>query len=244
MKVKIKDIATKLNLSSSTVSLVLNNRPSRISEKTRLKILSMAGKLSYNKDIETDIEDKININTIGILISSLNKRYDLELVIEISRKLKEKMYTSFIIETTENIDDILNSLDNLMTKGVDGIILISPKDVDGILDSYFEIFSIPVVIFKKNSYVGNSNCVYVDYDEIIKKIQNKGEKIVEINSIEDAKKYTKGICLEETDITKAFNIKSIFIDKDYIARKITDLLIQNIEDKNMKIKEIIISAKI
>ncbi|WP_068268065.1 LacI family DNA-binding transcriptional regulator [Caviibacter abscessus] len=244
MKVKIKDIATKLNLSSSTVSLVLNNRPSRISEKTRLKILSMAGKLNYSKDIETDIEDKININTIGILITDLDKRYDLELVMNIRKKLKEKMYTSFIIETTDNIDEVLNCLDNLMAKGIDGIILIAPKDVDKILDSYFDIFSIPVVIFNKNAYTGNSNCVYIDYDEIKKEIQNKGEKIVEINNIEDAMNYKKGICLEETDITKAFHIKSVFIDNSYIAKKITDLLIQNIEDKDMKTKEIIISPKI
>lgn len=125
MSVKVKDIAKKLNLSSSTVSLVLNNRPSRISAKTRLKILSMAGKLSYNKDVEIDIEDKINIKTIGILTPSLDKRYNLELIMNIVNELNDDMYTSFIIETGNNTDKVLNSLDNLMAKGVDGIIFVS-----------------------------------------------------------------------------------------------------------------------
>lgn len=246
MSVKVKDIAKKLNLSSSTVSLVLNNRPSRISAKTRLKILSMAGKLSYNKDVEIDIEDKINIKTIGILTPSLDKRYNLELIMNIVNELNDDMYTSFIIETGNNTDKVLNSLDNLMAKGVDGIIFVSVENDIDVLKTYFEIFSIPVVVFNKSFTDFNCNFIHIDYDNAILDINKryKGYKIIQ-DSEQALKENEKNIiCLEDTDITKMLGIKSVNTNKQYISKKIVELLIKNIDDKNMKIKDIVIPANI
>lgn len=246
MSVKVKDIAKKLNLSSSTVSLVLNNRPSRISAKTRLKILSMAGKLSYNKDVEIDIEDKINIKTIGILTPSLDKRYNLELIMNIVNELNDDMYTSFIIETGNNTDKVLNSLDNLMAKGVDGIIFVSVENDIDVLKTYFEIFSIPVVVFNKSFTDFNCNFIHIDYDNAILDINKryKGYKIIQ-DSEQALKKNEKNIiCLEDTEITKMLGIKSVNTNKQYISKKIVELLIKNIDDKNMKIKDIVIPANI
>ncbi len=246
MSVKVKDIAKKLNLSSSTVSLVLNNRPSRISAKTRLKILSMAGKLSYNKDVEIDIEDKINIKTIGILTPSLDKRYNLELIMNIVNELNDDMYTSFIIETGNNTDKVLNSLDNLMAKGVDGIVFVSVENDIDVLKTYFEIFSIPVVVFNKSFTDFNCNFIHIDYDNAILDINKryKGYKIIQ-DSEQALKENEKNIiCLEDTDITKMLGIKSVNTNKQYISKKIVELLIKNIDDKNMKIKDIVIPANI
>lgn len=246
MSVKVKDIAKKLNLSSSTVSLVLNNRPSRISAKTRLKILSMAGKLSYNKDVEIDIEDKINIKTIGILTPSLDKRYNLELIMNIVNELNDDMYTSFIIETGNNTDKVLNSLDNLMAKGVDGIIFVSVENDIDVLKTYFEIFSIPVVVFNKSFTDFNCNFIHIDYDNAILDINKryKGYKIIQ-DSEQALKENEKNIiCLEDTEITKMLGIKSVNTNKQYISKKIVELLIKNIDDKNMKIKDIVIPANI
>lgn len=246
MSVKVKDIAKKLNLSSSTVSLVLNNRPSRISAKTRLKILSMAGKLSYNKDVEIDIEDKINIKTIGILTPSLDKRYNLELIMNIVNELNDDMYTSFIIETGNNTDKVLNSLDNLMAKGVDGIIFVSVENDIDVLKTYFEIFSIPVVVFNKSFTDFNCNFIHIDYDNAILDIDKryKGYKIIQ-DSEQALKENEKNIiCLEDTDVTRMLGIKSVNTNKQYISKKIVELLIKNIDDKNMKIKDIVIPANI
>ena len=246
MSVKVKDIAKKLNLSSSTVSLVLNNRPSRISAKTRLKILSMAGKLSYNKDVEIDIEDKINIKTIGILTPSLDKRYNLELIMNIVNELNDDMYTSFIIETGNNTDKVLNSLDNLMAKGVDGIIFVSVENDIDVLKTYFEIFSIPVVVFNKSFTDFNCNFIHIDYDNAILDINKryKGYKIIQ-DSEQALKENEKNIiCLEDTDVTRMLGIKSVNTNKQYISKKIVELLIKNIDVKNMKIKDIVIPANI
>lgn len=162
MKVRIKDIAEKLGISASTVSVVLNNRPSRISEKTKLKILNMAGKMNYNKDIEVDVEDKINIKTIAIIVRDLKNESDVDICINLSNKFDKLGYTLFIIQ---NNTDILNVLDNILAKGIDGVIFLRPQD-SSILKQYFEIFTIPNVIYDNVKISSNFNSVINLSDDI------------------------------------------------------------------------------
>jgi LacI family transcriptional regulator len=53
MGIKVKDIANKLNLSPSTVSLVLNNKPG-ISEATREKVMQAVKDLGGDDLILTE----------------------------------------------------------------------------------------------------------------------------------------------------------------------------------------------
>ena len=48
MKPTVRNIAEKANVSTASVSLVLNNKPSRITEATREKILEAARELGYD----------------------------------------------------------------------------------------------------------------------------------------------------------------------------------------------------
>lgn len=51
MKVTIKDIAKEAGVSITTVSLVLNDRPSRIPEETKDRIKAIAKKYNYSPNI-------------------------------------------------------------------------------------------------------------------------------------------------------------------------------------------------
>ena len=53
MAVKVKDLAAMLDLSPSTVSLVLNNRPG-ISEATRARLLEMVTYLGFEEILEDE----------------------------------------------------------------------------------------------------------------------------------------------------------------------------------------------
>ena len=48
MKPTVRNIAERANVSIASVSLVLNNKPSRITEATRQKIIEAAKELGYN----------------------------------------------------------------------------------------------------------------------------------------------------------------------------------------------------
>lgn len=164
MKIRVKDIADKLGLSTSTVSVVLNNRPSRVSEKTKQKIFDMANKLNYQKDIDVNIEDKLRAKTIAILIVSFSCEEQMKIVVKLVEELKKINYTSLVIQTKD--EDILNVLDIVVSKAVDGIILLEPNELD-ILEQYFEIFSLPKVIFTRNDKIFNFNCFSIDKEEKI-----------------------------------------------------------------------------
>lgn len=164
MKIRVKDIADKLGLSTSTVSVVLNNRPSRVSEKTKQKIFDMANKLNYQKDIDVNIDDKLRAKTIAILIVSFSCEEQMKIVVNLVEELKKINYTSLVIQTKD--EDILNVLDIVVSKAVDGIILLEPNELD-ILEQYFEIFSLPKVIFTRSDKIFNFNCFSIDKEEKI-----------------------------------------------------------------------------
>lgn len=164
MKIRVKDIADKLGLSTSTVSVVLNNRPSRVSEKTKQKIFDMANKLNYQKDIDVNIDDKLRAKTIAILVVSFSCEEQMKIVVKLVEELKKINYTSLVIQTKD--EDILNVLDIVVSKAVDGIILLEPNELD-ILEQYFEIFSLPKVIFTRSDKIFNFNCFSIDKEEKI-----------------------------------------------------------------------------
>ncbi|WP_311695033.1 LacI family DNA-binding transcriptional regulator [Sneathia sanguinegens] len=179
MKIRVKDIADKLGLSTSTVSVVLNNRPSRVSEKTKQKIFDMANKLNYQKDIDVNIEDKLRAKTIAILIVSFSCEEQMKIVVNLVKELKKINYTSLVIQTKD--EDILNVLDIVVSKAVDGIILLEPNELD-ILEQYFEIFSLPKVIFTRSDKIFNFNCFSIDKEEKIneKNIEYIIKKLIDL----------------------------------------------------------------
>lgn len=179
MKIRVKDIADKLGLSTSTVSVVLNNRPSRVSEKTKQKIFDMANKLNYQKDIDVNIEDKLRAKTIAILIVSFSCEEQMKIVVKLVEELKKINYTSLVIQTKD--EDILNVLDIVVSKAVDGIILLEPNELD-ILEQYFEIFSLPKVIFTRSDKIFNFNCFSIDEEEKIneKNIEYIIKKLIDL----------------------------------------------------------------
>ncbi len=179
MKIRVKDIADKLGLSTSTVSVVLNNRPSRVSEKTKQKIFDMANKLNYQKDIDVNIDDKLRAKTIAILIVSFSCEEQMKIVVNLVKELKKINYTSLVIQTKD--EDILNVLDIVVSKAVDGIILLEPNELD-ILEQYFEIFSLPKVIFTRSDKIFNFNCFSIDKEEKIneKNIEYIIKKLIDL----------------------------------------------------------------
>ena len=57
MGIKVKDLASMLNLSPSTVSLVLNNRPG-ISEATRNKVRKAVKDMGYEELLVSESQEK------------------------------------------------------------------------------------------------------------------------------------------------------------------------------------------
>ena len=58
MKPTVRNIAEKANVSTASVSLVLNNKPSRITEATRERIIEAARELGYDFEEKNEKPDR------------------------------------------------------------------------------------------------------------------------------------------------------------------------------------------
>jgi len=76
MKVTLKDIAERVNVSVSTVSRVLNNTPTSIDEETRNEIFSISRELGYKKHMKpTEKIRNISEVQIGLLLNNSKNKY-------------------------------------------------------------------------------------------------------------------------------------------------------------------------
>lgn len=75
LRVTIKDVAAKSGLFVTTVSLVLNNRPSRITEKTKQHVLQTGKEMGYRANqIAVDLKRQRS-NTIGLVVSDIRNDF-------------------------------------------------------------------------------------------------------------------------------------------------------------------------
>ena len=92
MKPTVRNIAERANVSIASVSLVLNNKPSRITEATRQKIIEAAKELGYNfeekkKNEELSIENVCNNFEKKSIIGVIRPRYIMNFWMHARREL-------------------------------------------------------------------------------------------------------------------------------------------------------------
>ncbi len=136
-KPTIKDIARAANVSTTAVSLALNNRP-RIGPETRERILGIARGLNYRPNIVARSLVSRRSQTIGLIITTILNPFYPELAKGIEDKARERGYSIILCSTNEDLELEKYQVENLRSKGVDGIIFSSVKTKDPNIDSLYE----------------------------------------------------------------------------------------------------------
>ncbi|MDD3402581.1 MAG: LacI family DNA-binding transcriptional regulator [Hespellia sp.] len=124
MATTIKDVAHECGLSITTVSLVLNNKPNRISEKNKQKIFEAAQKLNYIPS-QTAVSMKTKkTNTIGLILPDINNNYFSELAKSMEEECSLHGYTVIYGNTSDNPKKDLTYTTTFLSKGVDVLVVI------------------------------------------------------------------------------------------------------------------------
>lgn len=113
--VKLKDIADKLGVSSTTISMVLNGKPIGVSDTTRQLIFQTAYEMGYAKRLAT--------KPIALFVPDLSNMYYSELTKWISLYAQDAGYNVTIYDSNNNWERELNNLSNLTSRNVCGIIM-------------------------------------------------------------------------------------------------------------------------
>lgn len=162
----LKDVAISCGVSSTAVSLVLNNKPSNLSEKTKELIKETAAKLGYRPDPTARSLATKKTNTIGVIIPDISNAFFSEAVRHIQVELSKYGYDMFLCNTEEKYANDLKYLELLISRNVDGLILTMSAesltmDHQDTIKSMLKDSKIPYVLFDR-FFEGNESKVYVD----------------------------------------------------------------------------------
>lgn len=124
----LKDIAAKTNLSVSTVSIVLNNRASRIPKSTRDLVKKAAKDLNYSPNqLAVGLVTK-RTNTLGLIVPDIRNSFFSSLAKGIEDEARDNGWTVILCNSNDSHERDLEYIKMLASKGVDGILYCMSSD--------------------------------------------------------------------------------------------------------------------
>ena len=167
MKATIKDVAQLSQVSATTVSMILNNKPIRATAETRERVLAAAKKLGYQPNPVAVALVTKKSRTIGLILPNIGNYFFSELSKLIERELDKNQYSLLFGNSMGTSEKDLNYLELFINKGVDGIIFVrSSKTSKNYNDRFLKIVeSAPVPIVLVDRVIPNplTGSVSVDH---------------------------------------------------------------------------------
>lgn len=187
MAVTIKDLARETGLASSTISAYLNG--TKVREDNAEKIKQAILKLGYIRNEYARGLKTHKSKTIGVLIPELSSMFSTTIITEIEEKLREQGYGIIVCDCRSNLVREKEAIKFLISKMVDGIIILPISQKEDIFTPCIEN-NIPVVSFDRMINSKKVSNVIINNREIsykaTKKLLNENNKnIVIINGSEE-----------------------------------------------------------
>ncbi len=134
IRATIKDIAREARVSPTAVSIVLrNSETNRVSRETREKILEVARILDYRPNHAAKALVHNQSSTLGLVITTLKNPFYAEISQDIITCAEEKGY-GVIASSACGIADERRSVESLLDRGIDGLIICSCYREDEVVE--------------------------------------------------------------------------------------------------------------
>ncbi len=239
-KVTIKDVAKKLNVTTSTVSRALNDHHS-ISEKTKKLVRKTAEELNYSPNKVAASLRSGKGNSIGVIIPKINSNFMSNCVFGIEGVTYPSGYNLIICQSNENFEKEVDNIRTLIDSQVSGILMSfsnsthNSKHLKLILDK-----NIPIVLFDRVDMSADIDCVVNDDYQISKDsinhlIQNGYKKIAFLGGPTNLsvyrdrlKGYREGLLISSLELKESWIFESIKTRQE--AHSITLDLFENKND--------------
>lgn len=141
----MKDVARLAGVSTSTVSHVINN-DRFVSDTIRDRVMAAVEQLNY---APSALARSLKINqtqTIGMLLTASNNPFYAEVVRGVERSCYERGYSLILCNTEGDCDRMSRSLETLLQKRVDGVLLMCTESHRPLPDTISRYPSIPMVM--------------------------------------------------------------------------------------------------
>lgn len=163
-KVTLKEIAREVGLSPSSVSLVLNNRPCRISEENRKRIKEVAAREHY---VPNQIARSLVMResrTLGLIVPNIESRFFSSLAGSLEKCCRSHGYALFITSSDGDAAEDLELLRQLVTRGVDGVFLVVGDEFSDDRAMREEVSTLPVPVVMVDRAIEGVSCDKVMFD--------------------------------------------------------------------------------
>ncbi|WP_315076587.1 LacI family DNA-binding transcriptional regulator [uncultured Clostridium sp.] len=167
-KTTLLDVANHVNVSKTTVSMVLNNKKINVSEETRNKIFKAAKELNY---IPNSLARTLSTNrsyTIGCIVPDIENPFFSEIAKAIETEAEKYGFSMILCNTLNREEKEQHYIELLISKLVDGVIIVPSKDGTNSLDLLIRNNVPFVVVDRKVKYKEKYNVVHCNNKEGIK----------------------------------------------------------------------------
>ncbi|WP_418968846.1 LacI family DNA-binding transcriptional regulator [Alloscardovia omnicolens] len=120
----LKDIAEKAGVSSTAVSLVLNNKPNRFTEETREHIRSIARELQYVPNQSARSLATQSSSLLALIIPDIENLFFASLAKHMEDECKKQGYSLLIVDTGEDVHEQSSALRRMIQLGIDGLFIV------------------------------------------------------------------------------------------------------------------------
>ena len=163
-KVTLKDIAREVGLSPTAVSLVLNDRPCKISAESRARIKEVARKKRY---IPNQIARSLvtqHSQTLGLIVPNIESRFFSSLARALEVACRKRGYLLLITNSDDSSHNDADLVRLLVNRGVDGLFIVVADELryaSG-LKSILEQLPVPYVMVDR--FIEGLDCDRVGFN--------------------------------------------------------------------------------
>ncbi|MEI8096367.1 MAG: LacI family DNA-binding transcriptional regulator [Spirochaetales bacterium] len=157
----INDIAREAQVSTATVSRVMNNKAVSTDRKARVE--AAIAKLNYVPNRMARALMSKSSHAIGVLTTSMSNQYYMEITEVIERRFRDKSYMQFLCCTDGDQERERTYIADLVSRQVDGIIIIDPA-LENIDSGYLKAMAgqVPLVLVHPLAGVTDIDSVVID----------------------------------------------------------------------------------
>ena len=161
-QITIHDIARALEIDSSTVSRALNNS-SRVSEKTKKRILEKANHLGYQRNSLASNLRTNKTHTIGVIVPRISRNFFSNIISGIEDAAYQAGYNVVICQSLESFEREKKIMETLLSNRVDGILLSTSMETTSLehLKPYLSLGG-PIVFYDRPCDFENCSSVTIN----------------------------------------------------------------------------------
>lgn len=123
MATTIKDVAKLAGVSTATVSMVVNQKAERITEKTKNDVLDAIEKLEYKPNYTARSLVSSQSFTVGLIVPEITNPFFAELARNLENHLHQAGYITFLCNSGEDLALEARYIDSLLRRSIDGLII-------------------------------------------------------------------------------------------------------------------------